>query len=68
MGETGDQGFVHLRVRSAYSLLEGAIKADAIAALAAAGQGRLLDDGEVGFTHFGSPGWLLQRIEAEKAA
>jgi len=29
-------GFVHLRVRSAYSLLEGAIKADAIAKLAAA--------------------------------
>ncbi|HEY1448049.1 MAG TPA: PHP domain-containing protein, partial [Caulobacteraceae bacterium] len=29
------QGFVHLRVRSAYSLLEGAIKADAIAGLAA---------------------------------
>ena len=33
-GET--QGFVHLRVRSAYSLLEGAIKADAIAGLAKA--------------------------------
>ena len=30
------QDFVHLRVRSAYSLLEGAIKADAIAELAAA--------------------------------
>ncbi|HYD45564.1 MAG TPA: DNA polymerase III subunit alpha [Phenylobacterium sp.] len=29
-------GFVHLRVRSAYSLLEGAIKADAIGKLAAA--------------------------------
>ena len=29
------QGFVHLRVRSAYSLLEGAIKADAVAPLAA---------------------------------
>src|SRR6185503_11468053 len=27
-------GFVHLRVRSAYSLLEGAIKADAIGAIA----------------------------------
>jgi len=27
-GATG--GFVHLRVRSAYSLLEGAIKADAV--------------------------------------
>ena len=30
----GDGGFVHLRVRSAYSLLEGAIKADKIGALA----------------------------------
>jgi DNA polymerase-3 subunit alpha len=30
------EGFVHLRVRSAYSLLEGAIKADAIGPLAAA--------------------------------
>ena len=41
---------------------------DVAAALAAEGQGRLLDDGEVGFTHFGSPGWLLQRIDSEKAA
>ena len=30
------EGFVHLRIRSAYSLLEGAIKADAIGTLAAA--------------------------------
>ncbi len=30
-----DEAFVHLRVRSAYSLLEGAIKADVIGALAA---------------------------------
>jgi DNA polymerase-3 subunit alpha len=29
-----EQGFVHLRVRSAYSLLEGAIKADAIGTMA----------------------------------
>ena len=29
---------------------------------------RLLDDGQVGFTHFGSPGWMLQRPESEKAA
>jgi DNA polymerase-3 subunit alpha len=32
----GEGGFVHLRVRSAYSLLEGAIKADAIGPRAAA--------------------------------
>ena len=36
MAQDADQGFVHLRVRSAYSLLEGAIKADAIGKLAAA--------------------------------
>ena len=36
MALNADQGFVHLRVRSAYSLLEGAIKADAIGKLAAA--------------------------------
>ncbi|MDP3172970.1 MAG: DNA polymerase III subunit alpha, partial [Phenylobacterium sp.] len=33
-----DEGFVHLRARSAYSLLEGAIKADALGKLAAAAQ------------------------------
>jgi DNA polymerase-3 subunit alpha len=36
MGVSLDQGFVHLRVRSAYSLLEGAIKTGAIGKLAAA--------------------------------
>ncbi|HEY1426817.1 MAG TPA: HAD-IIIC family phosphatase [Caulobacteraceae bacterium] len=41
---------------------------DAAAALAAAGSERMLDDGQVGFTHFGSPGWMLQRPESEKAA
>ncbi|MGH6754843.1 MAG: PHP domain-containing protein, partial [Bradyrhizobium sp.] len=30
-----EPGFVHLRVRSAYSLLEGAIKADVLGKLAA---------------------------------
>ncbi len=37
MAEGAGSGFVHLRVRSAYSLLEGAIKADAVGALAAQG-------------------------------
>lgn len=37
MADGEGQGFVHLRVRSAYSLLEGAIKADQIGKLAAAG-------------------------------
>lgn len=41
---------------------------DVAAVLAGAGSERLLDDGQVGFTHFGSPGWMLQRPESEKAA
>ena len=41
---------------------------DIAAALAAAGSERLIDDGQIGFTHFGSPGWMLQRPESEKAA
>ena len=41
---------------------------DVAAALAAVGAEQMLDDGLVGFTHFGSPGWLLQRPESEKAA
>lgn len=32
------------------------------------GSGRMLDDGQSHFTHFGSPGWLLQRPEREKEA
>src|ERR1700722_17615754 len=41
---------------------------DIAAALGAVGSERLLDDGLVSFTHFGSPGWMLQRAEGEKAA
>ena len=41
---------------------------DVSAALAAAGTARLLDDGLTSFTHFGSPGWMLQRPENEKSA
>jgi FkbH-like protein len=41
---------------------------DIAAALAAAGSERLLDDGLVSFTHFGSPGWMLTRPASEKAA
>jgi len=41
---------------------------DVAAALAAAGSARMIDDAQVGFTHLGSPGWLLQRPESEKAA
>ena len=41
---------------------------DIAAALSAIGSEPMLDDGQVGFTHFGSPGWMLQRPESEKAA
>ena len=41
---------------------------DVAAALGAAGSEAMLDDGQVGFTHMGSPGWLLQRPDSEKAA
>jgi FkbH-like protein len=41
---------------------------DVAAALGAVGSARMLDDAQVGFTHLGSPGWLLQRPESEKAA
>jgi DNA polymerase-3 subunit alpha len=38
VNEAGSEGFVHLRVRSAYSLLEGAIKAEKISGLAKAAE------------------------------
>jgi len=41
---------------------------DVAAALGAAGAAKMLDDGQVAFTHFGSPGWMLQRPASEKAA
>ena len=41
---------------------------DVAAALNAQGAARLLDDALVGFTHFGSPGWMLQRPACERAA
>jgi len=37
---------------------------DVAAALAASGSARMVDDAQVGFTHLGSPGWLLQRPES----
>jgi FkbH-like protein len=41
---------------------------DVAAALAAVGSECLVDDGLTSFTHFGSPGWMLQRPQSEKAA
>jgi FkbH-like protein len=37
-------------------------------ALNAEGSVPLIDDWQVGFTHMGSPGWMLQRPESEKTA
>ncbi|HLI22705.1 MAG TPA: HAD-IIIC family phosphatase [Stellaceae bacterium] len=41
---------------------------DIAAAMAAIGSAKMIDDAQTGFTHLGSPGWLLQRPESEKAA
>ncbi len=41
---------------------------DTAAELGQAGSQALLDDGLVSFTHFGSPGWMLQRPSGERAA
>src|SRR5580704_251524 len=41
---------------------------DIAAAIAAQGSIPLVDDWQVGFTHLGSPGWMLQRPASEKAA
>jgi FkbH-like protein len=41
---------------------------DVAAAYGAEGAARLIDDGLVGYTHFGSPGWMLQRPADELAA
>jgi FkbH-like protein len=40
---------------------------DVAAALGAVGAERLVDDGLVSFIHMGSPGWMLQRPQAELA-
>ncbi|THD59324.1 HAD family hydrolase [Phenylobacterium sp.] len=41
---------------------------DVASAVAAEGAAGLLDDSLVGFTHFGSPGWMLQRPAVELEA
>ncbi len=46
----------------------GVYVVDIAAALSAHGLNQLMDDGLVGFTHFGSPGWMLQRPTRELAA
>ncbi|HEY3949119.1 HAD-IIIC family phosphatase [Phenylobacterium sp.] len=46
----------------------GVYVVDVAAAIAAEGAAGLLDDALVGFTHFGSPGWMLQRPSVELEA
>lgn len=58
-----NQGLVALA-----ALYSGVYVVDIAAALAAEGAARLLDDGLVGFSHFGSSGWMLQRPARELAA
>lgn len=58
----------NIALASLAASLPGVYVTDIAAALNGAGNRALLDDGLMGFTHFGSPGWLLQRPECEKAA
>jgi FkbH-like protein len=46
----------------------GVYVVDVASAVAAEGAAGLLDDSLVGFTHFGSPGWMLQRPSVELEA
>jgi FkbH-like protein len=46
----------------------GVYVVDIAATISAEGSARLTDDALVGFTHFGSPGWMLQRPQGELAA
>jgi len=41
---------------------------DMAAAFNAAGAGKMIDDGLTSFSHFGAPGWMLQRPAAERDA
>jgi len=74
LAERGLNGH-RMRFRMANAVLANLVESfpdvhvvDVAAALGAIGSERMLDDGLVGFTHLGSPGWLLQRPESEKAA
>jgi FkbH-like protein len=60
--------FANVALAELAELIPDVYVVDIAAALAAAGSVPLLDDWQVGFTHMGSPGWMLQRPEREKAA
>jgi FkbH-like protein len=59
---------VNLELEALADRYAGVHVIDVAAAINAEGSARLLDDGLVGFTHFGSPGWMLQRPQSELAA
>ena len=70
-GHTGHRSRFRLANVALAEIVEaigGAYVVDVAATLAQAGSAALVDDGQVGFTHFGSPGWMLQRPEVELAA
>lgn len=74
MAERGAQGHrnrfraANLTLAELVESYSGVHVVDIAAAFGTAGTERMLDDGLVGFTHFGSPGWLLQRSEDERRA
>jgi FkbH-like protein len=59
---------VNLELETLADRYAGVHVIDIAAAINAEGSAALLDDGLVGFTHFGSPGWMLQRPQRELAA
>ena len=74
LAERGLNGH-RMRFRMANAVLANLVESfpdvhvvDVAAALGAIGSERMLDDGLVGFTHLGSPGWLLQRPERKGCA
>jgi FkbH-like protein len=58
----------NLALQELADTMPGVHLVDVAATLGAVGSAALVDDGLVGFTHFGSPGWMLQRPPAELAA
>src|SRR4029077_4037991 len=70
-GRTGHRNrfrFANVALAELAELIPDVYVVDIAASLAGAGSIPLLDDWQVGCTHMGSPGWMLQRPEREKAA
>jgi FkbH-like protein len=74
LAERGARGHRNRYRRANLALAEladafaGVFLVDIAATLGAAGSERYIDDGLTSFTHFGSPGWMLQRPKSERAA